>query len=304
MTGACRAGERSGAEQQAPRHSPRQDVSAPAGSVQGEGGSKEQRLTCIHQSCWHADAKQRPSFQDMLSQNVFDNVVIDSCISESNTLARLFWRERFLGVVSGQDDSAHIDTCLQYKVPWREFQKQFSSFLKIPAKILPLDDLRYEALKFVCSNESWLQLTLAEMEENRYTGDEEISIDDFGNALEWFGPLESGVEFLEKVALGCLAWDSPCSARSPSCWTSDISGGSWTRTRRISNWQRHPKVGICCASQAASLAASLSVMSPKKGTFLTAAFTTRYPVLPCSLSGGFQIHVDDAQSTLRIRHAV
>jgi hypothetical protein len=47
---------------------------------------------------------------------------------------------------------------------------------------------------------NFLKIFLTELEENKYTGKEDVTIDGFGNALEWFGPLESGLEFLERVS--------------------------------------------------------------------------------------------------------
>lgn len=122
---------------------------------------------------WQADSSQRPTLQEMLQANAFDEFILDSTISHANLSARRFWKEKFMG---------------KWEIPWPTFVEGFMNFMKIPSQMVPMDDIRLECLKSVLRPEESSGLVI---------------IESFAMVLEWFGPLEishgHGIHFLDSI---------------------------------------------------------------------------------------------------------
>jgi len=114
----------------------------------------------------------RPPFKEILT--ILSNIIVDILIDD--TEAKRFWKANFLG---------------KDHVPWGEFHKQFSAFLRLP---LP----NPKDLNFAC-----LKKILAEPKADPNNVDPEVvRIEKFGHLLNWFGPLvvdHGGFSVLDKI---------------------------------------------------------------------------------------------------------
>jgi len=122
------------------------------------------------QACWNPDPNNRPSFAKILSSHILDEVIIEAMISPKNDLGRAIWKEKFLEKVV---------------VDWKDFLITFSNKAGFPIPRDP-DDIQMQCLK---------ELVVKKSKE----GKEEVSLEDFGKMLEWFGPLEKGSGILRRV---------------------------------------------------------------------------------------------------------
>lgn len=139
-------------------------------------------LVDLIQKCWASLQDDRPDFESMLSSHVFDRIIIEQLISERSSGARRFWESEFFG---------------QYAVPWTQFAEQFLSAagMSAPGTLSPNsgdDDIRAEqtlaCLRYV------LQVEQTESEGKAY-----VTIERFGELLEWFGPWPDEVRGASKV---------------------------------------------------------------------------------------------------------
>jgi len=133
--------------------------------------------------CWHQDPALRPNFDEMLRSNVFDEVIIDHAISELNHRGRHFWKMVFPG---------------KWEIPWAVFIKAITQFCRWPvaggprsganaASSLTTDDIetRTKCLKAMLRADG------------SGTSKDVVTIENFGQMLDWFGPLEHNL--LERV---------------------------------------------------------------------------------------------------------
>eukprot|EP01132_Coremiostelium_polycephalum_P001514 gene1514-1906_t len=125
------------------------------------------RLKDFLNRCWEHYPSKRPSFEEITKQRVLDFVLIDGLINDAN--GRQFWIHNFLG---------------KEEIPWRQFYTSFCSSFNIACTV---DDVRIKCLK----------LLLVPIDS------ENVSIEEFGKLLSWFGPLTSGIELLERVYSIC-----------------------------------------------------------------------------------------------------
>jgi len=128
------------------------------------------KLKELMQACWNPDPNNRPSIAKILSSHILDEVIIEAMISPKNDLGRAIWKEKFLEKVV---------------VDWKDFLITFSNKAGFPIPRDP-DDIQMQCLK---------ELVVKKSKE----GKEEVSLEDFGIMLDWFGPLEKGSGILRRV---------------------------------------------------------------------------------------------------------
>jgi len=122
-------------------------------------------LKALMESCWHPDAKQRPTFQQILP--LLDSVIVDCLIAD--TEGNRFWKMWFLG-----KDHVH----------YNDFQKHFGSLLHISEP--NSKDLNFACLKKI--------LATPNMDPHQLGDHDVVQVEKFGHLLDWFGPIviESG----------------------------------------------------------------------------------------------------------------
>jgi serine/threonine protein kinase/peroxiredoxin family protein len=137
------------------------------------------RLAKLIGACLEHDPRKRPSFKTILEGQVLDEIMLDAVISDANALAREFWLRSFKTKEGTIRDS----------VPWKEFVKTLIKYcsIQLPKKTTWKDALVIKALHLV------LVPNAADS-----TGGQ-VSIEDFGNVLEWFGPFTSDETFVKRV---------------------------------------------------------------------------------------------------------
>jgi len=123
-----------------------------------------ERLRKLVEVCWAHEPTNRPSFENILP--VFDTIIIESVISD--TKGREMWKKMF------------VKEKLLEKVPWDQFAAGFASFFGDSTR--DLEDVSYKCLKALLANDNLQQVT----------------IENFGRFLEWFGPMESP-DILDRV---------------------------------------------------------------------------------------------------------
>jgi len=118
--------------------------------------------------CWDKEPSNRPSFDDMLKSNIFDNMILEGCLPIFHSLMYKMWNEKFLG---------------QWSVPWKEFLPVFVSYLNISFRVMAQESIHFQLIKAVLVDEK----------------DDVVHIENFAKFLEWFGPIEKGMVSLERV---------------------------------------------------------------------------------------------------------
>eukprot|EP01114_Cavostelium_apophysatum_P001871 TRINITY_DN11645_c0_g1_i2.p1 TRINITY_DN11645_c0_g1~~TRINITY_DN11645_c0_g1_i2.p1 ORF type:complete len:632 (-),score=192.54 TRINITY_DN11645_c0_g1_i2:34-1929(-) len=128
------------------------------------------KLRELMQACWNPSATNRPSFKKILVSHTLDDIILESAIGAKNELGRQFWKETFRA---------------QAVVDWKDFIVAFSAKIGAPSATDP-ENIQLLCLKELVSRKS-------------KQGKEEVTLDDFGKMLEWFGPLEKGTLVLRKI---------------------------------------------------------------------------------------------------------
>eukprot|EP01119_Soliformovum_irregulare_P013794 TRINITY_DN3709_c0_g3_i1.p1 TRINITY_DN3709_c0_g3~~TRINITY_DN3709_c0_g3_i1.p1 ORF type:complete len:379 (+),score=154.67 TRINITY_DN3709_c0_g3_i1:972-2108(+) len=133
------------------------------------------RLKELFIKCVHPDPKSRPTFRMLLDRMEFDHCLVEGLISPQNQLARLIWIGDFFG---------------KYLVPWEDFKKSFCKYLKI----INLDESNLKIIFFkkVLGAISNLNLQVENSKEF-------VSLQNFANCFECFGPITTGTELLENI---------------------------------------------------------------------------------------------------------
>merc|ERR1719326_1140795 len=116
-------------------------------------------------SCWDADPEKRPKFEEIIP--VFDLIILEHCIKDSK--GRELWKKYFLA-----------DGKFQDKISWKMFVKAFTAYFKQKIPMDP-DDVRFRCLKLLVAKEDI------------------VSIEAYGNMLEWFGPLTGYDQILTSI---------------------------------------------------------------------------------------------------------
>lgn len=109
-------------------------------------------------SCWQTDPALRPSFGEILKENTLDMVIIQSAVKD--TIGQAFWIQHFV----------------EYDVVgWREWLEGFRKYFGVLASKVKDDDPVIQSLKLLLCDAA---------------GDESVTLEAWGNALQWFGPLD------------------------------------------------------------------------------------------------------------------
>eukprot|EP01117_Protostelium_nocturnum_P008583 TRINITY_DN3082_c0_g1_i1.p1 TRINITY_DN3082_c0_g1~~TRINITY_DN3082_c0_g1_i1.p1 ORF type:complete len:376 (+),score=93.90 TRINITY_DN3082_c0_g1_i1:158-1129(+) len=129
--------------------------------------------------CWHKDPASRPSFEELLKTNIFDDIIIESSISELNHRGRHFWKMVFPG---------------KWEISWPVFYKAISQYCRWHNPNTP-----NSASSFPQSSH---RVTVEDVEVRadclkamlRADGAKDVvTIENFGQMLDWFGPLENNL---------------------------------------------------------------------------------------------------------------
>jgi len=137
------------------------------------------RLAKLIANCLEHEPRKRPSFKAILESQVIDQIIVDVIISDANAPAREFWLQSFKTKEGTIRDS----------VPWKEFIKAYISHcgIKLP------------------KNETWKTSLMVQALHLAFipnAGDSvggSVSLEEFGNALEWFGPFTADEAFPVRV---------------------------------------------------------------------------------------------------------
>jgi len=133
--------------------------------------------------CWHQDPLQRPNFDEMLKSNIFDEVIIDHSISELNHRGRHFWKMVFPG---------------KYDIPWPVFLKAITQFCRWPVPGGPRTGANAGSSLTAEDIETRQKCLKAMLKADGSTVSKDVvTIENFGQMLDWFGPLEHNL--LERV---------------------------------------------------------------------------------------------------------
>jgi len=131
-------------------------------------------LCNLIESCWQTDPQLRPSFARILEASLFDCIIIEELIKDRH--GRDFWKEKFL-----EQDVAD----------WDEFMEGFWDHFHISPEDLPANGSNAQALKAVLVPHH----------------KETVALEAFGNCLEWFGPLHTGMNLIQNtVATVSQSW--------------------------------------------------------------------------------------------------
>lgn len=124
------------------------------------------RLAKLIKSCWETVPSKRPSFEEMLSGEVFERVTIEALIHDKKGCA--LWTQFFLG---------------KDVVSWDDFEKAFYQYFELPLESIdPQGGTKMQYLKAI----------IADKEKQT------VKIEDFSRALECFGPMEN-VDFVNNI---------------------------------------------------------------------------------------------------------
>jgi len=131
----------------------------------------EPTLVDLINSCWHADAAQRPTFDRILVE--LDHILVHVAINDG--LGRAFWKHHYLGLA---------------EVPWLKFLEAFCEALNHPASVDDIPNPNDVLANQVRNNVACLRALLA-TENSRNVGDPQLVVDceKFGELLDWFGPI-------------------------------------------------------------------------------------------------------------------
>lgn len=131
--------------------------------VPGSSVKTPSSVKTLLQSLWHRDQTQRPSFTSILVS--LNEVILDYAIRDP--AGKSFWKENW---VSKKDSS------ITFEVPWEEFKNAFVKFVGLQ------DSHPLKLLYIRC-----LQAVLPEFSKDK---SETVSLERFGQVLDWFGTLE------------------------------------------------------------------------------------------------------------------
>jgi len=123
------------------------------------------RLGNLIKDCWNTVPSKRPSFDEILSDNLFEYSIVEGIVHDRAGAA--IWASNFLG-----KDSA----------PWADFVKAFCDYHKVTIKKLETDN------KLIL-----LKTMLADNEK------EKVTIEEWAKTLECFGPM-NGLNILDNMA--------------------------------------------------------------------------------------------------------
>lgn len=123
---------------------------------------------------WHLDPSMRISFDEMLKSNVFDEIIIEQSISEVNHRGRHFWKLVFPG---------------KYEIPWGVFLKAITQFCRWPVAGGPRTTSGSSiSVEEIETREKCLKAMLKA--DSSALSKDIVTIENFGQMLDWFGPLE------------------------------------------------------------------------------------------------------------------
>ncbi|KAF2073209.1 hypothetical protein CYY_005491 [Polysphondylium violaceum] len=128
------------------------------------------RLKEFLNRCWEQNPVRRPSFSDITKQKILDLILIDGLVTDHG--GRQFWAHHFLG---------------KEEVGWNQFYPAFCSSFAIDMRVHSGDSLTVKCLR----------LLLVPIDS------ESVSLEQFGKILSWFGPLNGGEEFMDRVNSIC-----------------------------------------------------------------------------------------------------
>jgi serine/threonine protein kinase len=133
------------------------------------------QLRSLIERCWAPNPEDRPSFQEIINQNVFDKILVEHAITDERGAA--FWSKYFLK---------------EMKVEWIEFWTCMINFLNVPHdQVLPDPDPKLQLFK----------RCLVESGEGKDVEKGKISRDSFQKFCSYFGPFEyAAIDRLQAVA--------------------------------------------------------------------------------------------------------
>eukprot|EP01116_Phalansterium_solitarium_P024541 TRINITY_DN9013_c0_g4_i2.p1 TRINITY_DN9013_c0_g4~~TRINITY_DN9013_c0_g4_i2.p1 ORF type:complete len:596 (-),score=163.58 TRINITY_DN9013_c0_g4_i2:28-1815(-) len=134
------------------------------------------RLKELIGRCTNGQPASRPSFKQMLAEQVFDRFILDYLISDANRNARVFWERKFFG---------------RYTISWSEFVTAFCEYFQI--RQVEETTVLLEMMKAIIAKEG----------ASHYSSEPVVTLEQFGFMLEWFGPFEHGAELLTRVFSLC-----------------------------------------------------------------------------------------------------
>jgi serine/threonine protein kinase len=116
------------------------------------------QLANVMKSCWHRDPGMRPGFDEIV--RLLDNAAVEILIPDSE--GQKFWKEHFFG---------------KNQVPWLKFVADLANYYAISEQQI---DLELRCLRLLVASES-----------TGVSADPHvITLENFGNLLYWFGPLD------------------------------------------------------------------------------------------------------------------
>lgn len=122
------------------------------------------RLKSLMQRCWHQDAHQRPSFNDMIKENVFSRLIVEAVISDP--AAAEFW-------FANWDD--------KQEVGYTDFVTAFTK-------------------KAGSAKEKQLSALTTAFNIDLKARDPKVTLEAFDSLLSWFGPFDPASTMLDRIA--------------------------------------------------------------------------------------------------------
>jgi len=134
----------------------------------------EPSLAALMERCWHREASQRPSFQEIIKQ--LELIMVDVAVADA--IGKEFWKNHLPG---------------KERVSWDKFRDALLMFHQLPvADALPPDFV--DQLLF-------LQHLLAERKPNapKDSLPDNVGLEAFGRLLQWFGPMGRKADWIATV---------------------------------------------------------------------------------------------------------
>ena len=128
-------------------------------------------LASLLERCWHRDAGQRPSFQQLIK--MLELVMVDVGVEDAH--GQEFWKRHLAG---------------RAQVSWDKFAAALTAFHNLPAPEDAPADLQNQLL--------FLRHMLAERKANapKDSLPDLVTLESFGRPLKWFGPMGAGPDWI------------------------------------------------------------------------------------------------------------
>eukprot|EP01127_Copromyxa_protea_P021033 TRINITY_DN7130_c0_g1_i1.p1 TRINITY_DN7130_c0_g1~~TRINITY_DN7130_c0_g1_i1.p1 ORF type:complete len:469 (-),score=68.87 TRINITY_DN7130_c0_g1_i1:86-1492(-) len=134
----------------------------------------EVSLRTLMEECWDGDSSERPSFDNIIHHLTY--IIVDVAIKDK--YGRDFWKKNFLG---------------REEVRWQEFEAKFYEYLGVPRN--SESTINSNCLKAILVDRQVKGTFLRQVDPHN------VSIENFGDLLQWVGPMVKSNKENDKTVL-------------------------------------------------------------------------------------------------------